>query len=149
VGPEFPKIKTRASSTFPNGAGSIRDAPLVKEAPRRLVRAASAVVLLRDEPIDVELGLADYGDASGSRSATTRREADARIAFAGLGLRGPLGVELRELDLPQGLAEGIPCVAALAPSDVHVEPLESGNVVQFSVGGARFVYDRWGLRRLR
>jgi CRISPR/Cas system-associated endonuclease/helicase Cas3 len=109
-------------------------------------RPASAVVLLRDEPIDVELGLGDDGDSSGEQPASRRGERVGMIRFEVPGIRGPFGAELRELELPGGLADGIPRAPLLEPSDVEVEPSELGNAVRFSVGGARFVYDRWGLR---
>lgn len=111
-------------------------------------RVASAVVLLRDEPIDVRLGLEHGGEANAEGLRARPEERIRRVRFGALAVRSPFGSELCELELRGGHELGADERADVTPSEVRSFESAEGQVSSFALGELRYVYDRWGLRRL-
>lgn len=111
-------------------------------------RVASAVVLLRDEPIDVRLGLEHDGELRAEGLGSPPETSSRRVRFGSLEIRGPFGSVLRELELRDSAELRDEREPELAPRDLRSDGSAEGNVVSFAVGERRYVYDRWGLRRL-
>ncbi len=109
-------------------------------------RVASAVVLLRDEPIDVRLGLEHEGELRAEWLGAKPEAEHLRLRFGPLEIRGPFGSALRELELRTSGVLRDEREPQLEPRDVRIDESARGRVLSFSVGEQRYVYDRWGLR---
>jgi CRISPR-associated endonuclease/helicase Cas3 len=80
------------------------------------------------------------------RVASRLGESDRRIEFE-RPLKGPFGLLVRHLNIPGWLVHDVAAGPNTAPTDVVASAPPEEQALRFTFGGARFLYDRFGLRR--